>query len=388
MPFLRLRDLTSNEERAFDSATVRIGRDPASQFPIAGEAAKVVSASHTRLVHDADAWWIEDLGSRNGTFVDGQRLDAGTRTPLPVGAVIGLGETGQRLKVEAVAEQHVETTMAETPALSRARPSVPPLRMDSPLPPPPLPPPPAPAETLQLALREARTGEQFTGKGGRIRLGRGQECEVHPVGPGDTAVSRVHAEIVLKPDGKVVVRDAKNRNGTLVNRKPLTGEHELKPGDRVLLGDGGPDLIVERLVLLGAPPPPPAAAPKLTAARIPPASAAGRRRSFGGKGATVFFQEMMEAADRRTSRRIRWIVWSFVALLAAATGGIYWWSDARFDGFTVGGSSGSPVFNANGEVVAVHAAGLREAVGLGFAVPVRYVISLLPPDAKTELGLR
>jgi S1-C subfamily serine protease len=60
----------------------------------------------------------------------------------------------------------------------------------------------------------------------------------------------------------------------------------------------------------------------------------------------------------------------------------------QFDGFTVGGSSGSPVFNANGEVVAVHAAGLREAVGLGFAVPIKYVPALLPPDAKAELGLR
>jgi S1-C subfamily serine protease len=57
----------------------------------------------------------------------------------------------------------------------------------------------------------------------------------------------------------------------------------------------------------------------------------------------------------------------------------------QFDGFTVGGSSGSPVFNANGEVVAVHAAGLVEAAGLGFAVPVTHVWRLLPEDARREL---
>lgn len=60
----------------------------------------------------------------------------------------------------------------------------------------------------------------------------------------------------------------------------------------------------------------------------------------------------------------------------------------QFDGFTVGGSSGSPIFNADGEVVAVHRAGLREAAGLGFAVPIPLLISLLPPDARAELGLQ
>jgi S1-C subfamily serine protease len=59
----------------------------------------------------------------------------------------------------------------------------------------------------------------------------------------------------------------------------------------------------------------------------------------------------------------------------------------QFGGFTIEGSSGSPVFNANGEIVAVHAAGLRQGPGLAFGVPVKFVIPLLPPDAKAELGL-
>jgi len=60
----------------------------------------------------------------------------------------------------------------------------------------------------------------------------------------------------------------------------------------------------------------------------------------------------------------------------------------QFDGFSQGGSSGSPVFNANGEVVAVHYAGLKGTVGLGFAIPVSKVVGLLPSDAKTELSIR
>lgn len=62
-------------------------------------------------------------------------------------------------------------------------------------------------------------------------------------------------------------------------------------------------------------------------------------------------------------------------------------SRIQFDGFSQGGSSGSPVFTAAGEVVAVHFAGLRGAVGLGFAVPVARIVPLLPADARSELGL-
>ena len=60
----------------------------------------------------------------------------------------------------------------------------------------------------------------------------------------------------------------------------------------------------------------------------------------------------------------------------------------QFDGFTVGGSSGSPVFNANGEVVAVHRAGMSGQAGLGFSVPVSRVIPLLPDAARSELGIK
>jgi len=60
----------------------------------------------------------------------------------------------------------------------------------------------------------------------------------------------------------------------------------------------------------------------------------------------------------------------------------------QFDGFTIQGSSGSPIFNANGEVVAVHRSGLREAAGLGFGVPINQLLQILPAQARAELGIR
>ena len=60
----------------------------------------------------------------------------------------------------------------------------------------------------------------------------------------------------------------------------------------------------------------------------------------------------------------------------------------QFDGFSQGGSSGSPVFSANGEVVAVHFAGLKGTLGIGFALPLERALPLLPPDARSELGIK
>jgi S1-C subfamily serine protease len=59
----------------------------------------------------------------------------------------------------------------------------------------------------------------------------------------------------------------------------------------------------------------------------------------------------------------------------------------QFDGFTVPGSSGSPLFNASGTAVAVHSRGLREGPGLSFTVPLHLLVPLLPSAARRELGL-
>jgi S1-C subfamily serine protease len=59
----------------------------------------------------------------------------------------------------------------------------------------------------------------------------------------------------------------------------------------------------------------------------------------------------------------------------------------QFDGMTTGGSSGSPVFNADGEVISVHRAGLRQGPGFALSVPVKYAIPLMPPALRQRLGL-
>jgi len=59
----------------------------------------------------------------------------------------------------------------------------------------------------------------------------------------------------------------------------------------------------------------------------------------------------------------------------------------QFSGTTLSGSSGSPIFNAAGEVVAVHFGGYIGGPGIGFSVPVARVRRWLPQDARNELGI-
>jgi len=65
-----------------------LGRHPACDLRIDNPR---VSGEHASLHWIGDRWELRDLGSRNGTFVDGRRLGAGERTVLAPGATFTLG---------------------------------------------------------------------------------------------------------------------------------------------------------------------------------------------------------------------------------------------------------------------------------------------------------
>lgn len=68
------------------AGSVIIGRSPDSDLVIADE---FVSSSHARIVRTAEGATLEDLGSTNGTLVNGQ--PATRPLPLGTGDVIELG---------------------------------------------------------------------------------------------------------------------------------------------------------------------------------------------------------------------------------------------------------------------------------------------------------
>ena len=52
----------------------------------------LVSGHHARLRWDGVGWWLEDLGSTNGTLVNGQRLVARAAQKISVGARLQFGD--------------------------------------------------------------------------------------------------------------------------------------------------------------------------------------------------------------------------------------------------------------------------------------------------------
>jgi len=58
---------------------------------------RYVSTHHARLRWDGDQWRIEDLGSRNGTHVDGRVCAPGKGYAVPIGATVEVGDVVMRL---------------------------------------------------------------------------------------------------------------------------------------------------------------------------------------------------------------------------------------------------------------------------------------------------
>lgn len=87
------------DEIAVPKPVVTLGRGTGCDVVIDDDS---VSAQHARLEFDLGAWRITDLGSTNGTAVEGVKLAPEVPTPLPYGASVRLG--GVRLQFRAVEE--------------------------------------------------------------------------------------------------------------------------------------------------------------------------------------------------------------------------------------------------------------------------------------------
>ena len=82
------------QKRPLDSRTVYIGRDQQNDIALDDD---YTSTRHARIEPRRDGVWLEDVGSTNGTYLNGIRLTHPKR--LAAGDVVRVGETELRYDV-------------------------------------------------------------------------------------------------------------------------------------------------------------------------------------------------------------------------------------------------------------------------------------------------
>jgi len=169
-----------------------IGRLQESDLVISSE---LTSRSHARVVPAEGRYFVADLGSINGTYLNGERLLGEARWLNPGDTIAVGGETIRFLT-------GLETYAGGVPA-------------------------------LEPGVQAAR----FDGR--RLTMGRDHSNDVHLEAP---SISRFHAEIVAT-DGVVELRDLGSRNGTrvdgeLVSRAAVRAGSEIGIGPFRLIFDG------------------------------------------------------------------------------------------------------------------------------------------------------
>lgn len=82
--------------RQFSQPQVMIGRDPNCDLAMMDEA---LSAHHARLTYHHGQWWLEDLNSTNGTFLNQERLT--TPAVIITGDEFKCGNTIFSIRIDA-----------------------------------------------------------------------------------------------------------------------------------------------------------------------------------------------------------------------------------------------------------------------------------------------
>jgi hypothetical protein len=81
----------------------RLGRDESCEVHLDDP---MISRRHAEVVHAEGHWWLQDLGSRNGTMLNGKRVN---RVPLPSHSEIKLYEASPVIRIDVRAAKSAQT---------------------------------------------------------------------------------------------------------------------------------------------------------------------------------------------------------------------------------------------------------------------------------------
>lgn len=186
-----------------------VGRDPLCEICL--DDARV-SWHHAVLRPDGDHWTVEDEGSTNGTWADGNRIRAWTVGP------------GSELRFGSV-DDGPRAVLADVPAPVGARPS----GVSNP--------------GMTGTFRQPTTVRPLLARAA-VRIGRAPENDLVIE---DLIVSRRHAELRALADGGYEIADLGSHNGTYLNGARVEGAARLAEGDIVGIGRSAFCLVGDQL---------------------------------------------------------------------------------------------------------------------------------------------
>lgn len=103
----------AGQTQSFPKPLVRLGRRPDNDVAFDVNRDRAVSGHHAEVYVEGGAVWIKDLGSQNGTFVDGRRISAPTQ--LGPGQVVRFGDAGPEFQAVLGAAAPVNPLNVATP---------------------------------------------------------------------------------------------------------------------------------------------------------------------------------------------------------------------------------------------------------------------------------
>lgn len=191
------------EEFPQPAKVVTVGRLPGNDIVLED---KTVSGRHARVIYDRGEVFVEDLGSRNGTYILGESIPVSRalirpqdmlllgKCQLPA-AIFFRERESLRPNVAADSEILLKTEMGEGPAI-------------------------------------AHGAFDLRGKRGVLLLGRSANADFQLDYP---MVSLRHAQLSIN-SGMITITDLGSSNGTFVNGKRIRRAAQIVPGDVVALG--------------------------------------------------------------------------------------------------------------------------------------------------------
>ena len=205
-------------EIADDVSEIRIGRRPDLEMPLPFT---VLSGVHARLARGQGsserAWTVEDLGSRNGTYVGEQRLSPGEKRPLNPGMQFSLAH------VDIVFEGAALPASGGEGTATIARRLVADLFSAG---------APASAPTVVVVSGAPNKGVlRLEERDRRYVIGRVESCDLRLA---VEEISREHAVLTRKWNG-VFLNDLGSKNGVRLNGS-VVGEQRVRDGDLIQIG--------------------------------------------------------------------------------------------------------------------------------------------------------